>query len=135
MTEFHGYALPPDRAMTGRLASTDTWMTARGDHLSLAAMDNDHLLNVLGYLVRHGRTLWAYAHAGKDVPADGAVVKWLVARPVWVAMVAQLRSRGVIDPREDVFVTLRVRAAEYRQAAVGNYSAELDEQERLFSAR
>ena len=135
MTEFRGYAPPPDAGMADRLRESATWMDNAGRARPITGMDEEHLLNVLGYLVRHGRALWTDAHAGKALPADRAIVDWLAARPLWTGIVAELRRRGAIGPREDVFGVLRVRAAIYRSAAASAYSDELDEQERLFLAR
>lgn len=133
--EFHGYALPPDRGMVERLGRNDIWRTADGRDLAITAMDTEHLFNVLGYILRNGRALWADGHPRAKAPADGPIVDWLAARPLWLAIVAELIKRGELTARADIFSVLRVRASAYRQAAVGQYSADLDAQESLFLAR
>lgn len=135
MPQFYGYAPAPGPDMVARLAQAGVWVDNQGTERAVTEMNADHLMNVLGYLVRHGRELWSYAHAGVALPSDAQVVDWLAASPLWKGIVAELRTRGALGSREDVFTTLRVRAATYRAVAVNAYSDDLDEQERLFLAR
>ena len=86
-------APPPGPGVVRALYQRTSWTTAGGETLRLTAMTTAHLLAVAGYLRWYAPVL-----ADQDPTPRGAapLADWLVGLPLWQAIEAELRERGIL---------------------------------------
>jgi len=86
------------------LDETRTWTTREGQTISLREMEAGHLVNVIGWMVRHQTLL--YKHRNRQAP-QGDTKRWLRDQPAFRALVIEAARRNLAYPN-DVYDYLKV---------------------------